>query len=730
MKKINGYVLPLTLAASSLLLTACVGNPTWQSDYDKISKPLHKEYREKAKHLTSDPSNYRFHFRLIFERVANQKFALHARYPNGIAELTDEAKQQIRTQLKPLLKDDLQEINIQVIGHSDNVALSPSLLSRFADNTALSTERARQVALFIRQELKLSEQAVTYTGVGASQAIAANDSKAGRAENRRVEISSGYEKASIQVVENSEQEMQLQNIPTNYIPWWRPLVVDQMNPKSQRLNQSLEQLMIRALKHSTQIKVFSDLPLIRETVIDEAIGQLDTHVFVQGKYDQIDKPTGTTLETGGPDRFQEHNFILEAGLRKELRSGGEIELSQQMGYKDNNSRFFNPHDQGTTRLTLTLRQSLLNGMGYEYNTSQIEIAKIDHTISIGEFTRQASAHLLEIERAYWALYLERSNLLQKKKLFTEAEKVVAELKARRSVDTLDSQLKQASAVLSQRYADSIRSEQAVRNAEGKLVSLINDPELLAHEKFELVTTDAPQVRQAQRDVKHAAEIALQRRPEISQAFKQLKAGVIRAQMTKHELMPVLDLMVEGSLYGLRGNYDVGDAYGDQFTEGEPSWSVGLIFDMPLSNRIAKARHLRRRIEIRQLTQQLRTTIETILLEVQVAVRELDTSYREMLSQYQAMLATKASLDTLTERRSINLVQDNQGLYLQRLLQSQEDLAASEQGFLESYVSYNIAHSNFDRATGLFLESRELEPKKSEDEDTNLPVMRLEHIEKK
>jgi hypothetical protein len=38
----------------------------------------------------------------------------------------------------------------------------------------------------------------------------------------------------------------------------------------------MEGIYKRALKHSAQIQVFSDLPLIRETAIDEARGQFDT----------------------------------------------------------------------------------------------------------------------------------------------------------------------------------------------------------------------------------------------------------------------------------------------------------------------------------------------------------------------------------------------------------------------------------------------------------------------
>jgi outer membrane protein len=200
-------------------------------------------------------------------------------------------------------------------------------------------------------------------------------------------------------------------------------------------------------------------------------------------------------------------------------------------------------------------------------------------------------------------------------------------------------------------------------------------------------------------------------------------------MSKNELMPVLNLVVETSLHGLRGNYDVKGAYNDQFKPMHPNYTVGLMLDVPLGNRVAEARHRRRQIELRQMTDQLRVTVETVLLEVQVAVRELDTSYREMLSQYQAMLAYKTNLGFLEARRSVGLQSADQSRFLEQLLDAQKKLSESEQAFLQSYVAYNISHSNLDRATGLFLEARRISPQEEEDDKTKLPLMRLKQLDK-
>lgn len=718
-------VLRGSIALALLGLTACAttDKTTWEKQYDELSEPLLQEYSAKAAQLTGKVYNYRFSFVLSSDTGKNESFSLQTHFPSGVAELSPKDKLALSQKMDAYKGD--KTLKVHVIGHTDSQPLSRG--HEFADNQALSAARAENVAAYLRDYLNLPAAAITHEGHGAAQPISDNSSATGRAQNRRVEIGTSRQDSARATVASPENEPPLQPIPEDFNPWWRPIVKGQMNKDSEPLYLDMDELVLRALRHSTQMKVFSDLPLIRQTVIEEAKGKFDPHVFVETKYRHSDEPVGNDLRTGGPKRFEEDQWTLEAGINKQLYTGGEIELSQTVGRTDNNSTYFNPQEQGDARLALTFRQPLLNRAGYEYNESQVEIAQVDYRVSQDEFVRQVSSHLLEVERAYWALYMERANLLQRKKLYMEAEKIVAQLEARRSLDVLESQLAQAKATMAARHASSIRAEQAVRNAEGKILALINDPELVLNDKFEIATVQPPQLHtHNQINMENAAKAALFKRPEVTQAFKQLKAGLIRQNMTKNEMRPVLDFIAEVSWAGLRDNYDIGKAMEDQFDYGRPSYTVGLMLDIPIGNREAEARHRRRQIETRQLVSQLRTTVETILLEVQVAVREVHTSYREMLSQYQAMLAAQENLDTMQERLRASLNAFAQGEFLRNLLTAQEDLVNAEHGFLQSYVAYNMARSNLDRAQGVFLEVRQIEPREETD-DNDLPVLRLEKV---
>ena len=78
--------------------------------------------------------------------------------------------------------------------------------------------------------------------------------------------------------------------------WWtsspsRPL----LNGDGKTAHLGLDEIYQRTLAHSSQVRVFASLPLIRETAIGEAEGAFDPELFSQARYDSTHEPTGTVL---------------------------------------------------------------------------------------------------------------------------------------------------------------------------------------------------------------------------------------------------------------------------------------------------------------------------------------------------------------------------------------------------------------------------------------------------
>ena len=491
--------------------------------------------------------------------------------------------------------------------------------------------------------------------------------------------------------------------------WWGTSVQSQLRPGSRTVNVGLESLLVQALDHSSQIKVYSDLPMIRQTAVVEASAAFDPAAFLESRWDDQNDPVGNTLTTGGASRYKNNQMSTAAGLRKRTATGGKVEVSDRIGFQDTNSKFFSPNPQGTSKLVLNYTQPLMRGRGCEYNQSLTVLAEIDKEVAEDEFSRQLQSHLLEVTRSYWGLYLERALLSQKLRSLERAKNVHQLLLDRVSIDAVKPQVLRAEAEVATRCSDLIRAELAVQNAEARIRALVNDPSLGdSVSDVELIPVDGPSDIASDVDLSRSLATALQTRPEVTQAIKQIKAGCVRQEISRNELMPSLNLITETYLSGLQNNGSIGDAFTDQFHVGGPSYSVGLQFEVPLQNRAVKSRHERRRVELRQLQNQYQTTVHTLSLEVEVAVRELETSYSEMTSQKRAVEASAAQLDYLQKRWELLPGEDGTGaLMLDNLLTAQERLVISENAYTQAWITYNLAIISHQRATGELLQSQDI-----------------------
>jgi len=486
--------------------------------------------------------------------------------------------------------------------------------------------------------------------------------------------------------------------------WWSPHINSPMRDAEPILHASVDQLIQMAMANSAQLFVYSKVPLIRQTAITEADSAFDWTAFVDGLWEDTDEPVGNSLTVGGTaDRFKDNNVSVTAGVRRKTTIGSNFEVSQRIGHQNNNSTFFIPQDQGTSRLTLSFTQPLLRGRGQVYNTSLTVLAQIDTKAARDEFERQLETHLMEVVRGYWALYLERGGLTQKVKLYEKTQRIVEQLERRKHIDTQLTQLVSARAALAERTSDLVRSQAAVRNAETRIRGLLNDPTMDQTRPVEIIPTEPPTSTYFPFGLAESVETAVQNRSEVLQAIKQIRAGCVRLNMAKHEMMPVLNAVTAVYVSGLRGSSDVGQAWMDQFDRGAPSYSAGLQFEVPVWRRATRARRKRRQIELEQLEGQYRNSLETVKNEVEIAVREVHTSFEEMRTKGLAMEAASREADALLHRwEQLADANTSASLALESLLRSQERTTNAEFEFLTAQLTYNLSLMHMKRAMGILV----------------------------
>lgn len=80
------------------------------------------------------------------------------------------------------------DLQIQVVGHTDNMPIRLDARSRFASNWELSTARALAAVHFLTEQAGVDPRRVGAVGYGEYRPIADNTTAEGRAGNRRIEI--------------------------------------------------------------------------------------------------------------------------------------------------------------------------------------------------------------------------------------------------------------------------------------------------------------------------------------------------------------------------------------------------------------------------------------------------------------------------------------------------------------------------------------------------------------
>jgi chemotaxis protein MotB len=160
-----------------LLLAGCVT----QRKYDTLETRYQELNRTMSAEIAADQARITRLQNAIKVTVNNELL-----FPSGDWDMPVQAQQTIG-KMAPILAP-MQHTRIQVNGYTDNVPIGPGLVRQgITSNQELSQKRADTVMQFlISQGVKPS--LVSARGFGEADPVASNDTPAGQAQNRRVEL--------------------------------------------------------------------------------------------------------------------------------------------------------------------------------------------------------------------------------------------------------------------------------------------------------------------------------------------------------------------------------------------------------------------------------------------------------------------------------------------------------------------------------------------------------------
>lgn len=492
-------------------------------------------------------------------------------------------------------------------------------------------------------------------------------------------------------------------------PWWRAAVAAPMLGNGDGSRIDVPSLVALGLHASPQIQAISLTPLIREAETGIAQAQFDPGLFARTLYDDRTDPVGNTLTTGGLPFLKDNIWTGQAGFRQKLYTGGNIEMQQKLGFQNSNSRFFSPQDQGTATLSINFNQPLMRGRGQVYNRSQIFLAEIATGAARDELNAKLQDELTNIVSAYWSLYAARAQLLQRRRNLELGREVLQRLEGRAQYDALPIQLTQARAAVANRETALANAIRDVQVAESEIRRLTGGTDWMRAHEIELLTIEEPVDDPEGMALQTAVTTALERRPELRQATRKVKAAAVRSQVTANELLPDLKLLFSTYVAALEGDSGIERAFVRQFSGSTPGYAAGFSYDFPWRNRAAINRNRQAELEYRRSQYELEQVTVNLIADVQQAWYRLGSARTRLQSALIAQETAEAELDRNMQRwESAAWVEGDwsdgqtQSLILDQLLASQQKLFEAERIVVESELELKLAQINLKRASGTLL----------------------------
>jgi chemotaxis protein MotB len=107
-------------------------------------------------------------------------------FPSGQADITPKGLK-VLERVGAVLKNTKGKV-IRVEGHTDNVPITGELTKTYPTNWELSTARATNVVRFLQEKAGIEPARLQAVGMSEFRPVASNQTPAGRAQNRRIEI--------------------------------------------------------------------------------------------------------------------------------------------------------------------------------------------------------------------------------------------------------------------------------------------------------------------------------------------------------------------------------------------------------------------------------------------------------------------------------------------------------------------------------------------------------------
>ena len=476
------------------------------------------------------------------------------------------------------------------------------------------------------------------------------------------------------------------------------LEIDKQLPAERRETISLADAAIRALQHNLDITISRQTKDSRlaDIIVEQA--KFDPTLSVNGQYNRTVNPLNRPVfgATGGNlsgiTTFDQRNQSVTLDATTNLLTGGNVDLNYSPSRTSVNQNLatgflFNPSYTGGLALTLT--QPLLRNAGLDVTKTFIRVAQNNATVEEHVFRDRVLTVLATVEQTYWEVVFANENLKVAEAALKAAQELLASNRAKAKAGIMSIvDVLQAEAAVASRVEQVLVADKTIRDQEDQLRRLLNPAEEDLRQDLRLTPLDQPVVTLEPISLQEAIDTAIEQRPEIVQAKKNMETSDLNTQFAKNQLLPTLSFQGTMGLAGLGKDY--GGSVNNNLSGDYYNYGAGLVLSYPLGNRSAWSTYNKRQLEEKNAEASLVSVRQQIIVGVREAVRRVQTDFKRIETTRSARIMAEKQLQAEQERLKV-------GLSTTRfVLDFQRDLATAQGNELRATVDYNKSLSNLAR----------------------------------
>ncbi len=381
----------------------------------------------------------------------------------------------------------------------------------------------------------------------------------------------------------------------------------------------------------------------------------------------------------------------DASLTQKVPTGADLSVSWRNRRDQVNSALRPSIDPAyDSELRFSLAQPLLRDFGRTVTEQGILFAAKNREASVQDLREKAFEVVARVRNTWFEVLQLRQDRDYRRTSVELAQKVFEENRARVDAGVMPPiENLEAEVGLRQRERDLLDAQRAYLDGLDQLALLINAP--VPVEPID-VALEQPRV---QFDEASGYAAALEKRPDLMRALRQIERLGIERQVARNQTLPRVD--VQASYARLSLEEDFGRSV-DELTNDElENWEVGVRLTYPLGNREARNQHQRTELLLKSEHARLAQLKDQARRDIRAALRLIDVSAKKIEASRSGRLLAEEKLRTLLKRKEVGLATTRD------VLEGEDDLAAARFDESASLADYNKAITDYLLVSGLLLE---------------------------